>query len=67
MPIQFQTDFANLEGTVKELREGGKLFWYFSEYLCGGLTLAGYQVPAKATLSLLSSAGHERENIIKVL
>lgn len=26
MPIQFQTDFANLEGTVKELREGENCF-----------------------------------------
>ena len=33
--------------------------------LCGGLTLAGCQVPTKATLSLPSSAGQGRENIMK--
>ena len=32
---------------------------------CGGLTLAGYQVPTKAALSLPSSAGQGRENIMK--
>jgi len=34
--------------------------------LCGGLTLAGCQVPTKATRSLLSSAGgQQRENTMK--
>ena len=32
---------------------------------CGGLTLAGCQVPTKAALSLHSSAGQGRENITK--
>ena len=32
---------------------------------CGGLTLAGHQVPTKAALSLTSSAGQGRENITK--
>lgn len=34
---------------------------------CGGLTLAGHQLPTKATLSLLSSEGQRRENIMKSL
>ena len=34
--------------------------------MCGGLTLAGRQVPTKATLSQPSSAGQGRENIIKI-
>lgn len=32
---------------------------------CGSLTLAGFQVPTKATLSFLSSAEQGRENIKK--
>ena len=35
--------------------------------ICGGLTLAGCQVPTKAALSLPSSAGQGRENIMKSL
>ncbi|KAK4827032.1 hypothetical protein QYF61_013166 [Mycteria americana] len=35
------------------------------EHACGGLTLAGCQVPTKAALSLPSSAGQGRENITK--
>lgn len=34
---------------------------------CDGLTLAHHQVTTNATLSLLSSAGHRRENIRKGL
>jgi len=34
-------------------------------WICGGLTLAGCQVPTKATLSLLSSVGQGRGNITK--
>jgi len=36
-------------------------------YCCTGLTLARCQVPTKAALSLLSSAGQGRENITKDL
>ena len=32
---------------------------------CGGVTLAGHQAPTKAALSLPSSAGKRRENIMK--
>lgn len=38
------------------------LFWKRG---CGGLTLAEGQVPTKAALLILSSAGQERENITK--
>ena len=34
---------------------------------CGGLTLAGHQMPTKATLPVSSSAGQRRENRIKGL
>ena len=34
-------------------------------HMCGGLTLAGFQVPTKAALPLLSSAGQGTENITK--
>jgi len=34
---------------------------------CGGLTLAGLQVPTKAVLSPHSSTGQRRENIMKGL
>lgn len=36
-----------------------------AEYHCGGLTLAGCQVPTKASLSFPSSTGQGRENMTK--
>lgn len=33
---------------------------------CGGLTMAGYQVPSKASLLLPSTAEQRRENTMKV-
>jgi len=44
---------------------GREDFWGNGETGCGGLTLAGGQVSTKATLSLLSSAGQGRENVMK--
>lgn len=32
--------------------------------VCGGLTVGGHHMPTKATLSLPSSAGQGRENIM---
>lgn len=38
---------------------------YLRYWICGGLVLAGYQVLTKVPLSLLSSAGQRKENIVK--
>jgi len=47
----------------KEMHQLG--LWVLS--VCGGLTLAGHQVPTKAAPSLPSSAGQGKENIMKGL
>jgi len=43
----------------------GALFLLTGIGNCGGLTVAGHQVPTKAALSLPSSAGQGRENRTK--
>ena len=54
--------------SVLELMMGHRLLSLAKVFVgCGGLTLAGCQVPTKAALSLPSTAGQGRENIMKGL
>lgn len=56
------------QSTRKHQEKAALLLVSISSFLIpcyGGLTLAGHQEPSKATLSLPSSPGQERENIMK--
>lgn len=64
---QAQLALAQRDEKSVQYYGGGLSGLYLSLAVCGGLILDGHHVPTKVALSLLSSAGHRRENITKDL